>query len=122
MIQNESAVKIVDNTWAKTWKVIRILKWSRARFASVWDKVVIAVKSAATGWQINKWDVAWAVVVRTRKEIWRKDWTYIRFGDNAVAIIDKEGMPKWKRIFGPVARELREKGFYKVATLAEEII
>lgn len=122
MIQNETAVKIVDNTWAKIWKVIRILKWSRARFATIWDKVVIAIKNAATWGQISKWDVAWAVVVRTRKEIRRKDWTYIRFGDNAVAIIDKEWMPRGKRIFWPVARELREKWFYKVATLAEEII
>ena len=122
MLQTESRVKIVDNTWAKTWLVIRVIKWSSAKFAYVWDKVVIAVKTASTWWQVSKWDVVRAVVVRTAKEIRRSDGTYIRFEDNAVAIIDKEWKPKWKRIFGPVAKELREKGFREVANMAEEII
>ena len=123
MIQNESAVRIVDNTWAKTWKVIRVLKWSFPTYATVWDKVVIAVKSAVPGWQVSKWDVVRAVVVRTRKEIKRPDWSYIRFEDNAVALISKEWWdPRWKRIFWPVAKELRTKGFKSIANMAEEII
>lgn len=122
MIQNESKVKIIDNTWAKTWKVIRILKWSFTNFATVWDKVVIAVKTASPSWQVWKWEVSRAVVVRTRKEIRRPDWTYIRFEDNAVALIDKDWNPKWKRIFWPVAKELRLKWFRPVANIAEEVI
>ncbi len=122
MIQNESNVKVADNTWAKTWKVIRIIKSSNSRFAYVWDIVVIAIKSALPSSQIEKWDVSRAVLVRSRKEIGRKDWTYVRFEDNAVALIDKEKAPKWKRIFWPVAKELREKWFRTVANLADEII
>lgn len=122
MIQNESKVKIVDNSWAKTWKVIRVLKWPFWWFATVWDKVVIAIKTANPIWQIWKWEVSWAVVVRTRKEIRRDDGTYIRFEDNAVALIDKECSPLWKRIFWPVAKELRSKWFRTVANIAEEVI
>lgn len=122
MIQQESMVKVVDNTGARSWKVIRVLKWSNARFATIGDIVVIAIKSATPGGQIEKWDVAWWVVVRTRKEIWRRDGSYIRFEDNAVAIIDKQKAPRGKRIFWPVAMELRDKGFAAVAKLAEEII
>lgn len=122
MIQNESVVNVVDNTWAKLWKVIRVLKWSNARFATIGDIVVIAILDAAKGGQFDKGDVAWAVVVRTTKEMRRSDGTYVRFEDNAVAIIDKEKNPKGKRIFWPVAKELRTKGFRPVANLAEEII
>ncbi len=122
MIQNLSKVVIADNTGGKVWQVIRVLNGSNWRFARVWDKVVIAVKKALPWWQLEEGDVVWAVVVRTRKEIRRKDWTYVRFSDNAVAIIDKEGNPKGKRIFGPVAREVREKWFRQVANMAEEII
>lgn len=122
MLQNESLVRIVDNTWAKLWKVIRIIKWSRARFAYLWDKVVLAVKEATPGWQISKWDVVRWVIVRTKKEVWRNDWTYIRFEDNAAAIIDKQWNPKWKRIFWPVGKELRDKWFKALANLAEEVI
>jgi len=122
MIQNETLVRVVDNTGAKTAKVIRILKGSNAKYATVWDMVVVAIKSANAGGMVSKWDVSWAVVVRTRREIPRKDWTYLRFEDNAVALIEKNKNPKWKRIFGPVARELREKGFANVATMAEDII
>lgn len=122
MIQNESLVKIVDNTWAKSWKVVRILKWSNAKFAYIWDKVVVAVKTAIPGWMIEKWEVVRWVIVRVKKEIWRKDWSYIRFEDNAIALIDKEWNPRWKRIFWPVARELREKWFRSLANMAEEII
>lgn len=122
MIQNESIVNIADNTWAKVWKVIRIIKWSNAKFAYIWDIVVIAIVNADKWALLNKWDVAWAVIVRTRKENRRPDWTYIRFEDNAVAIIDKEKNAKWKRIFWPVAKELRNKWFRTLANLAEEII
>lgn len=122
MIQNESKVIITDNTWAKWWKVIRVKKWSNARYATVGDVVVVAVKKALPGSQVEEWDVVWGVVVRTRNSIKRKDWTVIKFADNAVALINKDGEPRGKRIFGPVAREVREKGFRQLANLAEEVI
>lgn len=122
MIQNESAVIVADNTWATRAKVIRIIKGSRPRFATVGDVVVVAIKSASPTGQIEKGSVQRWVVVRTRKEIGRKDGTYIRFHDNAIALINEDQEPKGKRIFGPVARELREKWFRTVANLAEEII
>lgn len=122
MIQQESKVIIADNSWGKTAKVIRVLKWSSARFATVGDIVVVAIKSASSSSQVDKWSVQWWVVVRTRKEIRRTDWSYIRFSDNAIALINKSKEPMGKRIFGPVARELREKSFRQVANMAEEII
>lgn len=122
MIQQESKVIVADNSWAKVAKVIRVLKWSRARFANIWDKVVVAIKSASPSGQIDKWSVQWGVVVRVKKEIRRDDGTYIRFADNAIALIWKDWAPLWKRVFGPVARELRAKGFRSVATMAEEIV
>ncbi|MEF2175746.1 MAG: 50S ribosomal protein L14 [Candidatus Absconditabacteria bacterium] len=122
MLQNESLVRIVDNTGAKLGKVIRIIKGSRARFAYLGDKVVLAVKEATPGGQISKGDVVRGVIVRTKKEVGRNDGTYIRFEDNAAAIIDKQGNPKGKRIFGPVGKELRDKGFKALANLAEEVI
>lgn len=122
MIQNESKVKIADNTGWKEGQVIRVLKGSNARFAWVWDIVVIAIKSASTWGQVEKWEVSHAVVVRTRAPIKRADWTTLRFDDNAVALIDAKKVPKGKRIFGPVAKELRDKGFKSVAILAEETI
>lgn len=122
MIQQESKVIVADNTWAKVAKVIRVLKWSRARFARIGDKVVVAIKSASASGQIDKWSVQRWVVVRVAKEIARKDWTYIRFWDNAIALINKSWDPLWKRIFGPVAREVREKWFKSLATMAEEIV
>lgn len=122
MIQNESKVKIVDNTGGKTWKVIRVLKGHLWKSATVGDVVVIAVKSATPSGQIEKWQVVRAVVVRVTKEVKRTDGSYIRAEDNAVAIVDEEGNPKGKRIFGPVFRELREKGFKPVANLADDVI
>jgi large subunit ribosomal protein L14 len=122
MIQNESVVNIADNTGAKTWLVIRVLKWSRTRFATVGDKVVVAVKSVASTSNLEKGAVMRWVVVRTRKEIRRPDGSYLRFEDNAIALINKSWDPIGKRIFGPVARELRLKGFRAVANMAEEII
>ena len=122
MIQNESMVLVADNSGAKTAKVIRVLVGSRGKFARVGDRVVCAVKTAMPWAWIEKGDVVWGVVVRTRKETRRKDGTYIRFNDNAIAVINKSHDPVGKRIFGPVARELREKGYKKVANMAEEII
>lgn len=109
MIQNESVVMVADNTGATRAKVIRVLKGSRARFATVGDIVVVAIKSASPTGQIEKASVQWGVVVRVKKELARPDGTYIRFDDNAIAIITKDKDPRGKRIFGPVARELRTK-------------
>jgi len=122
MIQQESKVIVADNSWAKTAKVIRVLKWSRTRFATVWDKVVVAIKTASPSWQVDKWSVQRWVVVRVKKEIRRNDGTYLRFEDNAIALISKTKDPIGKRIFWPVAREVREMWFRQLATMAEEII
>lgn len=122
MLQNESGVIIADNTGAKSWQIIRILKGSTAKKATVGDRVVIAIKSVSTTSVYKKGDVARAIIVRTKKGVWRKDGSYLKFADNAVAIINKDNEPVGKRIFGPVARELREKGFKEIATLAEEVI
>jgi large subunit ribosomal protein L14 len=122
MIQNESMVNVIDNTGALKAKVIRVLKWSFGKRAIIGDKVVLAVKQAKPNGSVKSWDVVKGVVVRTRKEIRRKDGSYIRFGDNAVVLIKNDGSPIWKRIFGPIAREIRDKGFYQVAKLAEEVI
>lgn len=122
MIQQESRVIIADNSWAKTWKVIRVLKGTWSKTAGIWDKVVIAIKTVLPSWSIEKWSVQWGVVVRVRKEIRRKDWTYLRFSDNAVALINKNLEPIWKRIFWPVAWELRERWFRRIATMSEEVV
>ena len=122
MIQQESRVIIADNSWAKTWKVIRVLKWTGSKTAWIWDKVVLAVKTVLPSWSIEKWSVQRWVIVRVRKEIRRKDWTYIRFSDNAVALINKSLDPIWKRIFWPVAWELRDRWFRRLATMSEEVV
>jgi large subunit ribosomal protein L14 len=122
MIQQESTVIVADNTGAKTAQVIRVLKGSTGKIATIGDIVVVAIKSATPSGQIAKASVQWWVVVRTRKEVRRNDWTYIRFDDNAIALVWKNKEPIWKRIFGPVAKELREKWFRTVAVIAEEII
>ncbi len=122
MIQKESKVRIVDNTGWREWKILQVLKGSNPRFATVWDKVVLSIRSAAPKGQVKKWEVTWWVVVRTVKEVKRKDWSYIRFWDNAVALISKDWKAKWKRVFGPVAKELREKWYKDIASLSEEVI
>jgi len=122
MIQNESMVNIIDNTGALKGKVIRVLKWHLGRSATVGDRVVLAVKQARPDGSVKAWDVVKWVVVRTRKEIRRKDGSYIKFGDNAVVLIKNDNSPIGKRVFGPIAREVREKGFFQVAKLAEEVI
>ncbi len=122
MIQQESIVKIADNSGAKRALVIRVLGGSKRRYARIGDIVVVAVKDALPDGTVKKGDVAKAVVVRTRKEQRRKDGSYIRFDENAAVIINDAGEPRATRIFGPVGRELREKKFMKIVSLAPEVI
>jgi large subunit ribosomal protein L14 len=122
MIQQESVVKVADNSGAKRALVIRVLGGTRRRYAGLGDTVIVAVKDALPNGTVKKSDVARAVVVRTAKETRRKDGSYIRFDENAVVIINEEGEPRATRIFGPVARELREKKYMKIVSLAPEVI
>ncbi|HEY3112377.1 MAG TPA: 50S ribosomal protein L14 [Gemmatimonadaceae bacterium] len=122
MIQQESVVKVADNSGAKTALVIRVLGGTRRRYASLGDVVIVAVKNALPNGTVKKSDVARAVVVRTAKETRRKDGSYIRFDENAVVIINEQGEPRATRIFGPVARELRDKKYMKIVSLAPEVI
>ena len=122
MVQTESRLKVADNTGAKELLVIRALGGSTRRYAGVGDIIVCAVKDAATGGMVKKGDVVKAVVVRTKKSIRRKDGSYIRFDDNAAVILREDNTPKGTRIFGPVARELREKQFMKIVSLAPEVL
>ena len=122
MIQQESMVKVADNSGAKRALVIRVLGGTRRRYAGLGDRVVVAVKDALPNGTVKKSDVAKAVVVRTVKETRRKDGSYIRFDENAVVIINDAGEPRATRIFGPVARELREKKYMKIVSLAPEVI
>ena len=123
MIQQESRCTVADNSGAKEALVIRVLGGTRKRYASVGDKIVVTVKNALPGSDMKKGTVSKAVVVRTSKEVRRADGSYIRFDDNAAVILDTDGKnPKGSRIFGPVARELREKGFVKIVSLAPEAL
>ena len=122
MIQQESMVKVADNSGAKTAQVIRVLGGTRRRYAGLGDTVIVAVKNALPNGTVKKSEVARAVVVRTAKETRRRDGSYIRFDENAVVIINEEGEPRATRIFGPVARELREKRYMKIVSLAPEVI
>jgi len=122
MIQQESMVKVADNSGAKRALVIRVLGGTRRRYARLGDIVVVAVKDALPNGTVKKADVAKAVVVRTVKETRRKDGSYIRFDENAVVIINDNGEPRATRIFGPVARELREKKYMKIVSLAPEVL
>ena len=122
MIQQESMVKVADNSGAKRALVIRVLGGTRRRYAGLGDVVIVAVKDALPNGTVKKSEVARAVVVRTVKETRRKDGSYIRFDENAVVIINDQGEPKATRIFGPVARELREKRYMKIVSLAPEVI
>ncbi|NUR34881.1 MAG: 50S ribosomal protein L14 [Gemmatimonadaceae bacterium] len=122
MIQQESMVKVADNSGAKTALVIRVLGGTRRRYAGLGDIVVVAVKNALPNGTVKKSDVAKAVVVRTVKETRRRDGSYIRFDENAVVIINDAGEPRATRIFGPVARELREKKYMKIVSLAPEVL
>jgi large subunit ribosomal protein L14 len=122
MIQTESRLVVTDNSWAKEVLCIKVLWWSHRRYASVWDIIVCTVKKASPDWAVKKKKVVKAVIVRTTKEIRRKDGSYLRFDDNACVIIDDAKMPKATRIFWPVARELRAKGYQKIVSLAPEVL
>ena len=122
MIQQESRCKVADNSGAKEVLCIRVLGGTGKRYASIGDKIVVAVKNALPSGNVKKGQVAKAVVVRTKKEIRRPDGSYIRFDDNAVVILNQAGEMRGTRIFGPVARELRDKNFMKIASLAPEVL
>ncbi len=121
MIQQESRLKVADNSGAKEVLCIRVLGGSRRRYASVGDTIVVAVKAASPG-GVKKGTVSKAVVVRTKKEIRRKDGSYIRFDDNACVLLDTSDEPRGTRIFGPVARELRDKDYMRIVSLAPEVL
>jgi len=122
MIQVESRLRVADNTGAREILCIRIRGGSRRRYATVGDIIVGTVKQATPGGSVKKGDVVRAVVVRTKKEFGRRDGTYIAFDENAAVLIDNQGNPRGTRIFGPVARELREKNFMKIVSLAPEVL
>ena len=122
MLQQESRLKVADNTGAKELLVIRVLGGSRRRYAGLGDIIVCSVKDAIPGGNAKKGDVVKAVVVRTAKETRRPDGSYIKFDENAAVIIKNDGEPKGTRIFGPVGRELRDKKFMKIISLAPEVI
>ena len=122
MIQQETRLTVADNSGAKEVLCIRVLGGSKKRYARVGDKIVVAVKSALPSGEIKKGTVSKAVVVRVTKEYRRPDGSYIRFDDNAAVIINEQKQPKGTRIFGPVARELREKDYMKIVSLAPEVL
>ena len=122
MIQQESYLKVADNTGAKEIKCIRVLGGSKRKYASIGDVIVASVRKAAPGGSVKKGDVVKAVVVRTAKPVRRADGTYVRFDDNAAVLIKDDKNPRGTRIFGPVARELREKDFLKILSLAPEVV
>ncbi len=122
MIQQQTRLRVADNTGAKVIMCIKVLGGTRKRYAGVGDVIVAAVKQAAPDGSVKKSDVVKAVIVRTSKEYGRKDGSFIRFDENAAVILDDAGGPKGTRIFGPVARELREKGFMKIVSLSPEVL
>lgn len=122
MIQQESRLKVADNSGAKEVLCIRVLGGTARRYASVGDKIVVTVKSALPSGGVKKGSVSKAVVVRTKKEVRRADGSYIRFDDNSCVLLNAQDEPRATRIFGPVARELREKQFMKIVSLAPEVL
>jgi large subunit ribosomal protein L14 len=123
MIQQESRLKVADNSGAKEVLCIQVVGGTRRRYAGIGDVIVATVKQAAPQSNIKKGDIVKAVVIRTKKEVGRPDGSYIRFDDNAAVILESEGQgPKGTRIFGPIARELREKGFMRIVSLAPEVL
>jgi large subunit ribosomal protein L14 len=122
VIQMKTVLTVADNSGAKQVQCIKVLGGSRRRYATIGDIIVVAVKEALPNAQIKKGGIEKAVVVRTHKEYHRPDGTFIRFDDNACVVIDANNNPKGKRIFGPVARELREKDFMKIVSLAPEVL
>ncbi|WP_107038316.1 50S ribosomal protein L14 [Brumimicrobium mesophilum] len=122
MIQQESRLAVADNSGAKEVLCIRVLGGTKRRYASIGDKIVVSVKSAMPSGAVKKGQVAKAVVVRVKKEIRRPDGSYIRFDDNAVVILNQANEMRGTRIFGPVARELRDKNYMKIVSLAPEVL
>ena len=122
MIQQESRLNVADNSGAKEVLCIRVLGGTKRRYASVGDKIVVTVKSALSSSSLKKGTVSKAVIVRTKKSVRRKDGSYIRFEDNAAVLLTATDEPRGTRIFGPVARELREKQFMKIVSLAPEVL
>ncbi len=122
MVQQETRLKVADNSGAKIVQCFKVLGGSKKRYASIGDIVVVSVKSATPGGMVKKGEVARAVVVRVKKELRRKDGSYIRFDDNAAVLVNDSKEPKGTRVFGPVARELRDNDFMKVVSLAPEVL
>lgn len=122
MIQQESRLKVADNSGAKEALCIKVLGGSKRRYASIGDKIVVTVKEAMPSGNVKKGQVSQAVVVRTKKEVRRADGSYIRFDDNAIVLLNQGGELRGTRIFGPVARELREKDYMKIVSLAPEVL
>lgn len=121
MIQTQTRLTVADNTWAKEVMCIKVLWGSKRRYASVWDVIVVAVKKASPKWMVKKKSVQKAVVVRTKKEIRRADWSYLRFYDNAAVIISND-QPRWTRVFWPIAREVKSSWFQKIISQAPEVL
>ena len=122
MVQQESCLRVADNTGAKELKCIRVLGGSTRRYGNIGDVIVASVRKAAPGGMVKKGDVVRAVIVRTKKGLRRQDGSYIRFDENAAVIIKEDKNPRGTRIFGPVARELREKDYMKILSLAPEVL
>ena len=122
MIQAESYLKVADNTGAKELKTIRVLGGSKRKYGNIGDVIVASVRKAAPGGTVKKGEVVKAVIVRTKRGVRREDGSYVRFDENAAVIIKEDRNPKGTRIFGPVARELREKDYMKILSLAPEVI
>ena len=122
MIQQESYLKVADNTGAKEIHTIRVLGGSKRKYGNIGDIIVASVRKAAPGGTVKKGDVVKAVIVRTKRGIRREDGTYVRFDENAAVIIKEDKNPRGTRIFGPVARELRERDYMKILSLAPEVI
>lgn len=122
MIQQETRLKVADNTGAKEVLCFKVLGGTRRKYASIGDQVVVTIKKAIPGGMVDKGEVHRAVIVRTRKEISRRDGSSIRFDENAAVLLDNQGEPRGTRIFGPVARELRETGFMRIVSMAPEVL
>ena len=122
MIQQETKLKVADNSGAKVVQCFKVLGGSKRRYASIGDVVVVSVKTSIPGGMVKKGDVSRAVVVRVAKELRRKDGSYIRFDDNAAVLLNEQNEPRGTRIFGPVARELRDNGYLKIISMAPEVL
>ena len=122
MIQQETKLKVADNSGAKVVQCFKVLGGSKRRYASIGDVVVVSVKTSIPGGMVKKGDVSRAVIVRVAKELRRKDGSYIRFDDNAAVLLDSQNEPRGTRIFGPVARELRDNGYMKIISMAPVVL